>query len=123
MKNHKDCHGRTHGAPQPFFNEMLARCGLDSVSLAPATLSTRQMLVATEYYSCGQDFIYTDQIDNSDELQSCIARIYRPTLHPGTLSAAQQVWEEEVLRSAGERKGVAIGIVGGVVVVVAGLLW
>ena len=74
---------RPNKAPQPFYEKLMERCGQLGEYSEPATRSTQQMLVSTEYSDCGQEFIFADAIDHLDPVQSCLADVERPAAGRG----------------------------------------
>jgi hypothetical protein len=64
------CNGRLHNAPTPLFDALMEECA--TYGKIDATVETEQptnqLLVASPYYNCGQDFIYTDKIDKDEEM-------------------------------------------------------
>jgi hypothetical protein len=88
---------RPNKAPQPFYEKLMGGCDQLGEYSEPATRGTQQMLVATEYSDCRQEFIFSDAIDHVDPVQSCLADVERPAAGRGRKSKDER---DKVARSA-----------------------
>lgn len=80
-----NCNGRLHNSPQPLHEAMIEECSIyGEILLTVETAQpTNQLLVASDYYNCGQDFIFVDRIDKDDEMQRCIQYVKNAAIQRG----------------------------------------
>jgi hypothetical protein len=80
-----NCNGRLHNSPQPLYEAMIEECNIygEILPTVETAQPTNQLLVASAYYNCGQDFIFVDMIDKDDELQRCIQHVKEAAIQRG----------------------------------------
>ena len=83
--NEDHCNGRLHNAPAPLYNDIVEGCKSlgEIVPTIEPTRPTNQLLVASHYYNCGQDYIYVDTIDKGDKFQRCVQDLKKAAIDRG----------------------------------------
>jgi hypothetical protein len=91
-----NCNGRLHNSPQPLYEAMIEECSIygEILPTVETTQPTNQLLVASAYYNCGQDFIFVDRIDKDDELQRCIQHVKEAAIQRGFAVAVDEQGKE-----------------------------
>jgi hypothetical protein len=80
-----NCNGRLNNSPQPLYEAMIDECSIygEILPTVETAQPTKQLLVGSAYYNCGQDFIFVDRIDKDDELQRCIQHVKDAAIQRG----------------------------------------
>jgi hypothetical protein len=64
-------------APRPFYEKLMERCGHLGVFEEPATRATPRLLGSELRNNCGQVFVFTDEVEEGNEVQICLRELER----------------------------------------------
>ena len=83
--NEDHCNGRLHNAPAKLYDDIIEGCKSlgEIIPTVERKRPTNQLLVASPYYNCGQDFIFVDAIDKGDKFQRCVQDIKKAAIDRG----------------------------------------